>query len=162
MLTQDKLKEILNYDQSTGIFNWKISPKKNINIGDIAGCNFRGYIVITIGNKKYRAHRLAFLYMNNDIPDCEIDHIDLNRSNNKFINLRLATTSENQCNVLIRKDNKTGYKGVSLNKYGTWTARATYKKVNYNLGTFKDIELANKAYQDFVKIHHGNFYRIPS
>lgn len=159
MITQEELKKVLNYNPDDGVFTWKISPKKNINIGDIAGYLFKGYIILTINSIRYRAHRLAFLYMDGVVPPKEVDHIDLNRSNNKWNNLRLATVSENQRNVSLRKDNKFGYKGVSLTKYGTYKACATLLKVEYYLGTYKDIISASNAYQEFAKNNHGKFYR---
>ena len=60
MLTQDVLKELLNYDPDTGIFTWKKTRNQHAKAGDIAG-GFQdqiGYLRIKDQRKKYRSHRL--------------------------------------------------------------------------------------------------------
>ena len=94
-LTQEYLKSILDYDLDTGIFTWKINKAKRTKIGDIAGWSYNGYREIEINDKKYKAHRLAWLYVYGEMPNKLIDHIDGNRSNNKISNLREATLDGN-------------------------------------------------------------------
>jgi hypothetical protein len=61
-----------------------------------------------------RIHRLVYtaVYPEEDIEGFEIDHIDGNKENNHWENLRKSTTSENNCNVEAR--NKLGHKNIHL------------------------------------------------
>jgi hypothetical protein len=163
MLTQEKLKEFLEYDSETGAFIWKITPvKSRIKVGDVAGgLDSYGYVLITLQGKVYKAHRLVWLYVFGAIPlERFIDHMDGNPSNNRLINLREATRSENLMNQNISTKNTSGFKGVHLDKKsGLWhaTARLNGKKVY--LGRFLTPEEASITYNDFCQLHHGEFYR---
>lgn len=111
-LTQEHLKQHYNYNPLTGEFRRLIANSNNSCVGELAGYMDNGYCKISLDGKQYKAHRLAFLYMTGRFPKY-IDHIDRNRSNNRWDNLREATHSENMRNASIRVDNKTGVKGVS-------------------------------------------------
>ena len=112
-LTQDYLKSILHYDPDTGIFRWAKRRATWIPAGTIAGSTCeKGYAIIVINYKIYRAHRLAWLYMTGSHPPEFIDHINLDRKDNRFCNLRLSTRAQNMQNFRIRPDNKSGVKGV--------------------------------------------------
>ena len=162
-LTQNELKKYLNYNPITGIFTWiKLASINQIKIGSLAGALIKrdGYIVIKINNKSYRAHRLAWLYMTGKWPNHFIDHINLNRADNKFSNLREATNKENCRNATLKKSNSSGYKGVHYNKkLKKWIAQASSDSLKRYLGLFETAELASEAYKNFAKIHHGKFYR---
>lgn len=146
-LTQSYLKSILNYNPDTGIFTWKVSNSPRVKIGSVAGgLNNHGYIVIVINKKHYLAHRLVCLYMYGKLPPERMDHINHVRDDNRIINLRLASSQENNRNASRRKDNKSGCVGVSWHpKANKWQA---YINVNNNeiyLGVFLDIDDAIKA-----------------
>jgi hypothetical protein len=159
MLSQDELKKQVKYDPETGIFTWEVNKNGIAQIGIVAGgLQTNGYIYIKIDSRLYKAHRLAFLYMTGEIPKY-VDHIDMIKSNNKFSNLRPATKSENNRNRIVRKDNKTGFKGVSFHKAANkFIARCTTLSGRIHLGVFDTAELASKAYKAFAKVHHGEFY----
>ena len=124
-ITQQELKRVLHYDPETGIFKWIVNAgaKGRGRAGDVAGTNDQGYIKIIIAGKKYRAHRLAFLYMNGNFPKNAVDHIDGNRGNNKWTNLREATVTDNNRNMRLYRRNVTGLHGVQpgYTKRGGWT-----------------------------------------
>lgn len=82
MLTQSELKNKLTYNPETGLFG-----RKNKIAGSLRP---NGYIQIGINKKLFRAHRLAFLYMTGEWPKSDVDHIDMDRKNNKWANLREA------------------------------------------------------------------------
>lgn len=124
MVTQRRLREIFTYEPATGAFRWRINRPPRGFAGQIAGNdNGRGYIKISIGGKRYYAHRMAFLYMTGSVP-AEIDHINENKSDNRWVNLREATRSQNNANV-------SGRKGIR-SRHGRWYARFGHK----HLGTF--------------------------
>lgn len=161
-LTQEYLKDILNYNELTGIFTWKKRThiRSTYIIGSNAGClNKYGYLCITIHVKKYFAHRLAWLYVYGYFPEKEIDHINGIRNDNRICNLREANRNENQWNVTKRKDNSSGFKGVSWSKReNKWVANACLNKKQKHIGYFYQIEDAIKAYNDFTNKNHNNFY----
>ena len=164
ILTQDELKRQLHYDAHTGIFTRLSTNSKNIKIGDVAGSiTENGYVVIFVSYKRYRAHRLAWLYMTGSFPKNQIDHIDGNKSNNSFSNLREATNQRNLRNRDINANNKSGFRGVSWSKHAEkWIAHAMSKGKRKNLGYFDTAEAASKAFEKFAKRNHGKFYRESS
>jgi len=121
---QSFLKEILEYFPDLGIFRWKVSRPPRAVAGEIAGYdNGSGYIKISIGGKRYYAHRLAFLWMTGAVP-VEIDHINHCRSDNRWSNLRAANRQSNCSNV-------AGRAGIRY-RYGRWYARFRHT----HLGSF--------------------------
>ena len=160
MIDQLELFEILNYNPETGIFTW-ISARPKIRIGNIAGglCD-KGYIKIKIDGKKYFAHRLAWLYMTGELPENDIDHINLIRNDNRFCNLRKATRSQNQGNQRKYINNKSGIKGVCWDKGANkWLAQIQVKKQKIKLGRYLNIEDAIEAYACAAKKYFIEFAR---
>jgi len=135
ILTQKRLKEVLSYCQSSGMFVWE-NPKSNrVLKGETAGAkDHYGYIVIRIDGVLYKAHRLVWLYTYGDMPKGNLDHINRVKDDNRVRNLRIANQSQNMHNL-------DGQRGVSWDSARSkWCARI---KVNYktiHLGRF-----ANKA-----------------
>src|ERR1700749_3983259 len=110
MLTQDILKELLHYDPETGVWT-NLVRRGNCSAGSRAGTvKDNGYRQIRILGKIYLEQRLAFLYMLGRWPEPEAEHKDRQRTNNRWLNLREATHSQNQCNKI--GSSKTGFKGV--------------------------------------------------
>ena len=105
-LSRDRLYELLLYNQKTGEFTWKKNRKKAL-VGVVAGCRAKtGYWVITIGTRRYYTHRLAWFYMTGAWPSKQIDHINGQRDDNRWCNLREATYSQNQTNSGQRTEMK--------------------------------------------------------
>lgn len=161
-LTAERLREILDYDPETGIFRWKVNCGNNRIVGQIAGTTRlsgnTSYIIIEICKKKYRAHRLAYLYMNDKWPKDQIDHKDRNGTNNRWNNIRDATNAENQRNTKISKNNKSGFLGVSWNKkWRKWTATIGFNRKDCHLGYFETKEEAAAAYAEARKKYFGEF-----
>ncbi len=146
-LTQARLKEVLSYDQESGLFSWKIRTSSKIKIGSIAGNKTsHGYIRITIDGNEYRAHRLVWLYVFGKFPDGDIDHINGNKTHNSIANLRDVTHVDNQQNQrAAHSRNKTGFLGVSKrgNRYRT---SIMANGVVVDLGTYATPEDAHAAY----------------
>ena len=132
MLTIEKLRHGLSYDENTGQLTWLVGRRN----GQIAGTlTKKGYIRLKI-DKNYMAHRVAWALHYGKWPDKSIDHIDGNRTNNRINNLREATFSQNSINSKIRNDNIHGSKGISKIPYG-WTSHIWLNKEKYYLGFFK-------------------------
>src|SRR6266700_4134664 len=91
-----RLRELLSYDPGTGILCWRISKGKR-KAGAVAECKSKdGYIAI--GHDRWAAHRIAWAIYYGEWPRQEIDHRDLNKSNNSIINLREANRAQNAAN----------------------------------------------------------------
>jgi hypothetical protein len=148
MLTQERLKQVLTYEPSTGVFIWKSRGAIN-SVGFEAGSiSSRGYRYIKIDNKQYLDGRLAFLYMTGSFPadGFEVDHIDQIKLNCKWDNLRLATRSQNMHNLNIACNNTSGIKGVSWYKTtGRWMAYIYHNKKRIPLGYYTSKEEAAKV-----------------
>ena len=145
-LTREKLKEYLAYDINTGIFSWVERKGMRKPVGSEAGwVHPKGYRYIEFDGCAYFAHRLAFLYVLNRVPE-QVDHKDRTKDNNRWLNLLPANNSTNQRNTGIRKTNTSGYKGVSYNKQKSkWIARITFRGVDTYIGAYQTREAAALA-----------------
>lgn len=154
-LTAERLREVLNYDPNTGVFTWRIS-KGPSRSGSVAGSiNKTGYWHLRIDGGTYQAHRVAWLYQFGKWPASDIDHINRTKNDNRIANLREITASQNQQNTGARKNNPTGFKGVSLHKQrNQWRAQIRVNNRNKYLGLFKSPEDAFAAYQAEAAKHH--------
>ena len=158
-VTQEFLKKNFLYDPMTGIFTRLTAYNNRNKVGEICGHSSHGYILFTINYKLYQAHRLAWLYMYGYLPS-QIDHINGVRSDNRIINLRPASTSENAMNTGIRIDNKSGFKGVSWDKNkNKWQVKISFQGKQKHLGRFDTKEEASQKYQEFAIKSHGEFYK---
>lgn len=143
-LTVDRLKTLVRYNPETGEFTWA-KTRRRCRLGDKAGCKMRnGYIVIRVDDTLNLAHRLAWLYMTGQWPPEQIDHINRDRADNRWCNLRAVSNMENAWNKAPRS-NKSGFPGVRREN-SKWLAEI---KVNYKpirLGLFDTPETAHDAY----------------
>jgi hypothetical protein len=155
LLTKADLQKVLRYDPDTGIFTRQISTSANARKGDAAGSADKdGYLVISIDHKPYRAHRLAFLYMTGSFPADQTDHINHDRSDNRWANLRPVTRAENARNVTLPKNNSSGFSGVHWRgDTGKWRAYINKAGKREYLGYFKDLSDAVKSRLD-AEIKH--------
>jgi hypothetical protein len=150
---------------------WKIRPKHHFHSehyckrwnsrmsGKEAGSNNHGYVLIRLGVRQLMAHRIIFCMFYGYMPS-HIDHINMDRGDNRPNNLRAATISENNRNRRANKTSTTGFKGVSFNKAtGKFQARIGFEKKYYQLGSFDTPELASIAYRNAAEKYHGKFAR---
>tara|TARA_R110002012_G_scaffold318308_1_gene536377 strand:+ start:22505 stop:23146 length:642 start_codon:yes stop_codon:yes gene_type:complete len=160
-ITQEKLNKVFEYNPNTGVIKYKVDTLRNSK-GDIATYNHTGgYENICINTKNYLAHRIIYMYMTGKMPEY-IDHINHNRKDNKWSNLRNVTHLENNTNTSLSKNSSSNYNGISLIK-STGKYRAYINK-DYNqihLGVFNTIEEAKKVRDKANKEHnyhtnHGN------
>lgn len=157
-LTMLYLRSILEYDPDDGWFLNRVQRGQRGDIGDVAGNYDKdGYIVIQIQGKKYKAHRLAWMYMTGEWPEHEIDHKDGNPANNIWTNLREATRGENCVNA-NRELGESGFRGVKFDSSSlTWRARIGYGYQRTWLGPFDSAEEAYEAYLQAADVVHGKY-----
>lgn len=152
------LRSALDYDRYTGVFRWK-TPRPKIVVGSIAGqLKHDGYWMIKLDGRMYLAHRLAWLFIYGKWPDEYLDHINMNRSDNRIPNLREATYAQNQHNTKSRKNNTLGFKGVTAHgrKYRA-SIRLGGKPTH--LGLFATPQEASAAYWAAASSARGDFAR---
>lgn len=156
MITQKELKNKFTYDQQSGLFNRdKCFHSRYINAK--VGCLDKdGYLVINISGKLYKAHRLAWLYMTGEFPSSCIDHIDRNKINNSWSNLRVVSMSVNKQNMVApTRKNKTGYLGVSFYKItNKYVAGIKLNGKRKTIGYYSTPKLAHEAYLKAKKEMH--------
>jgi hypothetical protein len=123
--------------------------------------NDRGYYIVFLYSnkivKKFKVHRLvAIHFLKNPENKKLIDHINNNATDNRLENLRYATSSENNHNARIRKDNTSGVKGISFecNKY---RVRITINNKKKHIGYFKTLEEAKEARKKIANELFGEF-----
>lgn len=147
-LTRERLQEVLDYDPDTGIFKCKVSRSRRVKPGDVAGCvNGHGYWRITVDYTSYWAHRLAWLYVTGVWPTLNIDHINGIRSDNRFGNLREATTTQNHQNSRF-SCGRSKYRGVSWHKKANkWQTQIKINGKSHYLGLFDTEKDAAESYQ---------------
>jgi hypothetical protein len=106
-------------------------------------------------------HRVIAKRMGLDIKDKKVDHIDRNGLNNCRGNLRIATNSQSQANRNKRKNNISGYIGVSEHKCrNNWHARIQVNGNDISLGYFTNKKDAAKAYNKAALKYFGEFARL--
>lgn len=132
----EELIEYLDYNENTGVFTWKIDMRPNKYKGDAAGgVGGRGYIIIGIKGKIYKAHRLAWLFMKKKEAVGDIDHINHDRLDNRFCNLRIVSKRENARNRSLSIENKSGVHGVNF-KRNRWEVTIGVDGRNIYLGGY--------------------------
>jgi len=97
---------------------WKTTYAVRAKEGTIAGSlGKRGYWYVGLNGSKYLCHRIVSFLTNSEFSDdLEIDHLDLNKSNNVSDNLRVCTRSENLKNKPTSPDSLSGYKHINFDK----------------------------------------------
>jgi hypothetical protein len=154
ILTKEHLREFLRYNLSTGEWFWIKSPRSGISIGKKAGTKQTlGYMQIRFKGNHYLSHRLAFLYVLGWIPE-QVDHINHDVTDCRWINLRAASSTKNNQNRSIGKNNSSGFVGVTFSKtHGKYIASIGIGGKRYHLGVFVDKQDAITAREAANKKH---------
>jgi hypothetical protein len=140
--------DYVSYDKETGRFSW-LKSRKGVR-ASVGNINSNGYLSVCIKGKRYLGHRLAWYLSYGEWPPDTVDHIDGDRSNNRLVNLRLATRSQNQSNRRA--------KGYSYHKRSRlYQARICVGGKETYLGWFKTPQEARKAYEDALPVYHKEF-----
>lgn len=160
-LTAERLRALLIYDPETGLFTRRVSRQgfwAGTQAGTLITCGpSKGYIYVGVDRGKYRAHRLAWLYMTGEWPR-ELDHINRDRADNRWANLREASRSQNNINSKNHVNNTSGHKGVNwVARANSWRAYVSIDGRQKHLGYFKDFNVAVTARNEAAKRLFGEF-----
>lgn len=160
-LDVETLKRHLLYEPETGSFIRLIGNTGKCKVGQVAGWRtVLGYIDIKVRGIRYKAHRLAWLYMTGRLPIGDLDHANMIRHDNRFANLREATRSQNQSNRDKLSSNKSGFKGVNYHKASKkYAAQCSVNGKKKYLGIYDTPEQASAAYSAFSQAHYREFSR---
>lgn len=147
-ITVERLSELLDYDQRTGEFMWKVNRGRLARAEGKAGNYDRaGYKRVCIDGVRYSAHRLAWLHTYGVWPSGEIDHINRIKDDNRICNLREVTRSQNIQNSGLKSTNTSGHRGVTWHKAtNKWLAKICIHGKSRHLGLFIHIEDAIDVY----------------
>jgi HNH endonuclease len=163
LVSLERAREVLEYDQTTGILRWRITLSNKARAGRIAGAeNGNGYLRVGIDGRLYLAHRIAWLIQTGSWPTDDIDHRDLNKANNKWGNLRDATRGQNNANRRAQRNKLVALKGVTSVKKKTKRFRAQINVRGHvrHLGCFATAEEAHAAFLQESKRQFGSFVRV--
>ncbi len=158
-LTHSRVKSLFSYDPETGFLSW-IQQRGRQRAGARAGrLHHRGYREVRIDGVLYREHRIIWLWMMGSNPADECEHINRERSDNRWANLRAATRAQNMQNLGASAMNTSGFAGASFHKArGKWRSTITFNGRSIHLGHFDTAEEAHIAYLA-AKQHLHPFYR---
>jgi hypothetical protein len=158
--TAEKLRELLHYDPLTGVFTRRVKTggRYGADVGAVAGTlTDAGYLKVSVMSYQYRAQRLAWLYMTGEWPAADVDHIDGDRTNNRWANLRDVSRSTNLQNKRAAQSNsKTGLLGACwATRDQRFIARIKADGRYISLGGFDTAEQAHAAYIDAKRRLHA-------
>lgn len=150
----EHLASLLKYNPQTGALQWLVSRGK-ARAGDVVTvADDRGYVVVGVDKKRYYAHRLAWMLMTGSEPTGVVDHIDGDRGNNRWSNLRDVPIKLNAQNRHVpSKRSRTQVLGVRAFG-GKYRAALSLNGKQAHLGTFETVALAQAAYLEAKRQFH--------
>lgn len=153
-----RVHELLRYEPETGKLFWKISTSNRVSAGSEAGTISKiGYRYVSIDGYRTLAHRLIFFMQNGSWPIEAIDHMDNDRLNNRWANLRECSRTVNAENKrYAQSNNAIGVLGVSVSR-GKFKAQIQVAGKNKFIGRFNSVEEASSAYLDAKRRLHKGF-----
>lgn len=170
-ITANRVRELFDYKPETGQLIWKkyrpLQKKKTggrpISEGDTAGyiSTSDGYRYIGFDHQEILAHRLIWLWMTGQFPKCQIDHINKIRNDNRWVNLREATNSQNTHRADTGRPNtSTGIKGIWFDKSrNQYRVRLRCNGADVAIGRFLTLDEAIKQKEAAELKYFGEFAR---
>lgn len=143
------LNDHLRYEN--GKLFWIVSRKGRNMKNQVGSLLNNGYLNFGFNYKSFLVHRAVWEMFNGKIPDgMEIDHIDMDKTNNKIENLRLATRQENS-----RNNSAKGFSWDSVNN--SFISRIYLNGKIKHIGRYDTIIDARAAYLQARRKHFGEF-----
>lgn len=156
-MQHDRLRELLRYDPDTGHFWWLVPGRKR-RLDQPAGSQRKDRRwVIRVDGVLYLAHQLAWFWMTGQWVD-EIDHENLDPGDNRWVNLREASSSQNKANRGPNRRNQLRVKGVYKHG-GGYRATVWKDRRRIDCGVHPTVEQAAAAYRKAAVEIHGQFAR---
>lgn len=144
---QHELLKLFSYEPNTGMLIRLVSNNGNRSGSIVGWLNRLGYLKTGIAGRHYMTHRIIWKMVTGCEPD-DVDHLDGNRANNRWDNLRSISSSENAKNRGHQRNNTSGVQGVSwVSSRRCWVASISIKGKDRTLGRFK-------AFSDAVEARH--------
>ena len=157
-INQAFMQKFFTYEPTTGDLIARL-PTHNRKIGSVCGSvASHGYLEMSIQDKSYLNHRLIWLYMTGKLPH-QIDHINHDRLDNRWENLREVNNTDNLRNTGLSKNSRTKINGVSfMSQNGKYRAHIMVNRKQIHLGLFEHIEdaIAARKAADTKYGFHGN------
>ncbi len=126
---------LLHYEPSTGKLTWNIGRRKCNAYAEAGTLDSHGYRQVMVEGRQYAGHRLIWFWMTGRWPRHEVDHKNRVRDDNRWVNLREATTGEQRQNQKERSDASSGFRGVGyLEAKNKWLARIALQGRRRHLG----------------------------
>lgn len=153
-LTREYLLWLFHYDRENGKLYWKnhwSASKRTLLVGKEAGnVGQHGYVHIGISQKYFKLHRLIWFLETNQWPKDTVDHINGNKLDNRFVNLRVVTNRQNCSN---KKHHRRGrLVGASVWKRdGNWMSKIQINGKVVHLGYFNTELEAHQRYMQELK-----------
>ncbi len=160
--SQEELHRLMTYHPDAGVLVWNVTRGGGCRVGTLAGSiDTDGYLNADINGIRYPVAVLVWYWWHGEWPSTIVDHKNLDRLDNRILNLRLATRSQNNANRRVRRDSESGIKGVSFHKQRKkWMARIKKDSKYRHLGLFNTPEEAKMAYDLAAVKCHGAFARL--
>lgn len=158
--TQQDLLKVFEYNENTGELTHKWDTHHS-HKGDVVGFMYKhGYRGVCIGRKQYLLHRVIWFMQTGKWPE-QIDHIDHDKSNNRWNNLREVTNRDNALNCSKASNNTSGVQGIRILPSGKFCAYIMVHRKQISLGSYEKLEdaiAARKAaeLQHGFHVNHGN------
>lgn len=166
------LRELLAYDSGSGLLFWMSREARHFTDGIVSAqvkaqrfntrhanrraftaVDARGYGIGGINGALYSAHRVVWAFVHGEWPTLQVDHINGNRTDNRIVNLRLVSNRHNSMNSAMKRNNTSGFPGVSWHR-NRFRAQIKIHGRQKFLGYFDAPEDAHKAYCA-AKAAHG-------
>ena len=160
-LTQTRVRELFDYEPDTGALIRRVwrggRAAPRLRAGSVVLKNGRASRHVRVDGADYPVSHIIWLWMTGELPKDQIDHADRNQLNDRWANLREVTNSQNSINATPITDKKTGARGVTRHRSGTYLARIWVRGKLINLGTFDTVAEASAAYQAARVKYFGEF-----
>lgn len=160
LLSIEEARRLFSYDPETGKIHRRLAMSK-YPAGSECGNHQDDYLYVAYKGRLMLGHRLAWALHYGEWPASPLDHINMDRMDNRIENLRLASVAENNRNRATDPRNSFGLKGVIFDKRARkYSAKITADKVTHSLGRFDSPDEAAHAYNCAAIRLHGEFARL--